>query len=150
MKKSTKKVPFQHKGVAKLFDGYPKNIQQRLLSLRHLIFEIAATTKGVGKIEETLKWDSPSYLTTDSGSGTTIRIDQLRLSKDKYGIFVHCQTNLVGPFKKIYGDQFVYDANRGLILDVNDEIPVKELTHFINLALTYHLRKKPVKLKDIR
>jgi hypothetical protein len=55
---------------------------------------------------------------------------------------VHCQTTLVGPFKKIYGDAFDYDANRGVVLDEQDEIPVKELGHFIYMALTYHLGKK--------
>lgn len=142
--KSTKKYkPFENSEVAAVFDACPKKIRIKLLFLRELIFEIAAKTPGVGKVEETLKWGSPSYLTTETNSGTTIRIDRIGAQKGKFAMCVHCQTTLVGPFKKIYGDDaFDYDANRGVILDVNDEIPVKELSHFIFMALTYHLNKK--------
>jgi len=142
--KSTKKYkPFENSEVAAVFDTCPKKIRTRMLFLRELIFEIAAKTPGVGKLEETLKWGSPSYLTTETYSGTTIRIERIVSQKEKFAIRVHCQTTLVRPFKKIYGDDaFDYDANRGVILDVNDEIPVKELSHFIFMALTYHLTKK--------
>lgn len=128
--------------VAEAFDAYPKKIRTRLMFLRNLIFEVAYKTEGVGELQETLKWGQPSYLTTRSGSGTTIRLDQLAALKGKYEICVHCQTTLVGPFKKQYGDEFTYDANRGLVLDADDDIPLEELSHFIYLALTYHLRKK--------
>jgi hypothetical protein len=138
----TKRQPFDNPAVAAVFKSYPKKLQGRLLFLRDLIYEIAAKTEGVGALEETLKWGSPSYLTTQSKSGTTLRIDRIGSQKGKYAMCVHCQTTLVGPFKKIYGDAFDYDANRGVILDEQDEIPVKELSHFIYMALTYHLSKK--------
>ncbi len=134
--------PFKNKQVEAVFNSYPKKLQGKLLFLRDLVYEIAANTEGVGELEETLKWGSPSYLTTQSKSGTTLRIDKIGSQKGKYAMCVHCQTTLVGPFKKIYGDAFDYDANRGVILDENDEIPVKELGHFIYMALTYHLAKK--------
>ncbi len=137
-----KNTPFANPAVAAVFDACPKKIRTKLTFLRELIFEIAAKTPGVGKLEETLKWGSPSYLTTDTNSGTTIRIDKITSQRGKFSMCVHCQTTLVGSFKKIYGDAFDYDANRGLILDENDEIPVKELSHFIFMALTYHLHKK--------
>jgi hypothetical protein len=110
--------------------------------IRRLIYEVAAATPGVGPLEETLKWNSPSYLTNESGAGTTIRIDRLPKEAAVYSICVHCQTNIVQPFRKNYGDFFIYDKNRGILLDVNKKVPVKELRHFIYLALTYHLRKK--------
>jgi len=42
--------------VPAIFDGYPKPLRARLLALRKLILDTAKTTKGVGAIEETLKW----------------------------------------------------------------------------------------------
>jgi len=126
--------------VAAVFNAYPLKMRTRLLMIRRLIFEVASSTPGVGALEETLKWGSPSYLTT--GAGTTIRIDRLHDERTVYTINVHCQTNLIGPFRKAYGDFFLYDGNRGILLDVNKKVPVKELRHFIYLALTYHLRKR--------
>jgi len=140
----SKKEKFENREVEKVFAAYPTKMRARLLFLRNLIFEMAGEIDGVGKLEETLKWGSPSYLTTETKSGTTLRIDGLHSQKGKYAMCVHCQTTLVGPFKKIYGDQFTYDANRGVILDVNDDIPEDELRHFIFMALTYHLKKKKV------
>ena len=140
-----KKQPFQNPAVATVFESYPVKLRSRLLFLRNLVYEIAARTEGVGQLEETLKWNQPGYLTTKSNSGTTLRIDHIPSRKGKFALYVHCQTNLVGPFRKIYGDLFEYDGVRGIILDVNDELPVKEISHFIYLALTYHLRKKQQK-----
>ena len=56
-----------------IFDRYPKPVRARLLALRELIFDTAKATKGVGAIEEALKWGQPSYLTLKSKSGSTVR-----------------------------------------------------------------------------
>jgi hypothetical protein len=69
--------------VDAVFATYPKVLAGRPLVLRRLIFEVAAETAGLGEIEETLKWGQPSYLTTQSGSGSTIRIDQIRVRPGK-------------------------------------------------------------------
>ncbi|MBL7865561.1 MAG: DUF1801 domain-containing protein [Cyclobacteriaceae bacterium] len=137
----------QSKKVAAVFEKTPPAIRKRLLVLRKLIFDIASKTPGVGSIEETLKWDSPSYLTSETQSGTTIRISALS-PKGKYGIFVHCQSNVVKQFKQRVDTTFEYDSTRGLVLDVNDDIP-PEVKHFIYLALTYHLRKKKRSVKQV-
>ena len=64
-----------HAAVAAVFENYPAAGRERLLRLRKMIIETAAATPGVGALEETLKWGQVSYLTADSGSGTTVRID---------------------------------------------------------------------------
>jgi hypothetical protein len=68
--------PFSSDEVEAVFAQYPDQVRERLLALRDLIFDTASHTKGVGEIEETLKWGQPSYLTIKPKSGTTIRIDQ--------------------------------------------------------------------------
>jgi hypothetical protein len=133
---------FKSKDVATVFEGYTGKMRSRLMHLRSLIFKLASQTAGVGPLEETLKWGSPSYLTTATKSGTTLRIDSIASQHGKYALAVHCQTNLVNTFRQIYGDEFTYDKTRGLILDVNEEIPEKEVCRFIVMALTYHLNKK--------
>ena len=47
----------------------------KLLQLRELIMKTAAATPEVGRLEETLKWGEPAYLTRQTGAGSTIRMD---------------------------------------------------------------------------
>ena len=60
--------------VAAVFNSYPPKIKSKLMFLRQLIFDTAASIEGIGEIEETLKWGEPGYLTPESKSGSTIRI----------------------------------------------------------------------------
>ncbi|MCL5801400.1 MAG: DUF1801 domain-containing protein [Gammaproteobacteria bacterium] len=128
--------------VAALFESYPKEIKTKLLSLRRLIFDVASRTDGVGKLEETLKWGQPSYLTTETQSGSLVRIDQIKSQEGKYAMFFHCQTTLVDTFKEMYRGQFEFGGNRSIIFNVEDKVPVEELSHCVSIALTYHLNKK--------
>ena len=132
---------FTNQDVKSTFENYPKKIRDRLLFLRNLIFQIAEENSDVGGIEETLKWESPSYLTHKPKSGTTVRLSQMTACDNKYAISVHCQTSLISEFKTLYAD-LDYDANRSIVFDINDELPVEVAQHFIYLALTYHYRKK--------
>src|SRR6266702_3123193 len=75
---------FSDPAVDAVFNAYPKPIKARLLALRRLIFDTAKTTKGVGALLETLKWGQPSYLTAETKSGSTIRIDEAK-SGDECG-----------------------------------------------------------------
>ncbi|HEV8332542.1 MAG TPA: hypothetical protein VGQ22_14040 [Steroidobacteraceae bacterium] len=76
---------FENARVAGVFAGYPPQLRPRLLALRHLIFEVARQTDGVGKLQETLKWGEPAYVTAESGSGSTIRINRHRKQDGQQG-----------------------------------------------------------------
>ncbi len=127
--------------VAAVFDAYPKEVKPKLILLRQLIFDIASRTDGVGELEETLKWGQPSYLTTQTKSGSLVRIDQIKSQEGKYAIYFHCQTTLVDTFKEMYRGQFVFGGNRSILFGVKDKVSVEELGHCISMALTYHLNK---------
>jgi hypothetical protein len=127
--------------VASLFKGYTPALRARLMALRELVFDTAAATAGVGRLTETLKWGQPSYLTEETGSGTTVRIDRLKAG-DGYALYFHCQSGLVGQFREFYPDTFTYEGERALHFAAKDRLPVLELRHCIALALTHHLRKK--------
>ena len=127
--------------VEAVFSTYPAPVKARLLALRRLIFDIADTTKGVGALEETLKWGQPSYLTTESKSGSTIRIDQVKAEAGQYAVYFHCQTDLVETFRELY-PELRYGGNRSILLDAADKLPETALRHCVALALTYHLRKR--------
>ena len=94
-------------------------------------------------MEETLKWGQPSYLTTETKSGSTIRLDAIRAMPGSYALYFHCQTTLVETFKDKFGATFRYEGNRALIFSAADKIPETELRECIALALTYHVKKKP-------
>jgi hypothetical protein len=128
--------------VSDTFDGYPADIRARLLALRDLIYDVAAETDGVGQLEETLKWGQISYRTPATKSGTTIRIDAIPGQPEQIGMFVHCQTTLVDTYRTLYGDTLAFDGDRCVRIDARGELPEDAVRHCIQLALTYHLRKK--------
>ncbi len=128
--------------VKEVFAAYPARIKGRLQELRGLIFEVAGQTDNVGEIEETLKWGEPSYLTSKSGSGTTIRISSVKNQPDKFGIYFNCQTTLLDDFRQQYPDVFEFSGKRALYFKADQALPLEPLKHCIAQALTYHLRKK--------
>jgi len=137
---------FSDRNVAKVFDAYPADIRARLVRLRGLIFDTAKDMDIVGPLEETLKWGQPSYLTAESGSGSTIRIGREK-TDGRIAMYFHCQTDLVATFRELYPTQMSYGGNRSILFDMSDRIPEKALRHCIGLALTYHARKGAAKNK---
>lgn len=128
----------QPPAVAARFAAYPPAVRTRLEDLRKLVLEVAAATPGVGRIEETLKWGQPSYLTPETGSGTTVRIDAY--PGGGTAIFVNCQTDLIETYKSHY-PSLGYEGVRAIVLP-DGPLPADALRHCIGLALTYHARKK--------
>jgi len=133
---------FADPAVEAVFAAYPKRIRAKLLALRKLILETAAKTPGVGALDETLKWGQPSYLTHETRSGSTIRIDRVKPQageeRERYALYVHCQTTLVSTFRQLYRDQLSFGGNRSILMDADRPLPKAALRHCIALALTYH------------
>src|SRR5262245_59403041 len=145
--KPVKKRAVQKRGAAPdpavdaVFAACPEPGRTKLRALRRLIFDTARATKGVGTIEEALKWGQPSYLTAETGSGSTIRIDRVKSPGNQVAVFFHCQTDLVETFRELY-PKLSYSGNRAILLDADKKLPEAELRHCVALALTYHLRKR--------
>src|SRR5258708_1748401 len=121
--------------VEAVFDGYPGPVRAKLLALRRLIFDTAKTTDGVGALEETLKWGQPSYLTPETKSGSTIRIDQVKSDTDQVAIYFHCQTNLVETFRELY-PELSYGGNPRILLHAHDKLPQPALPPSLRLPPT--------------
>jgi hypothetical protein len=147
MKQAAKKLArrpqsdFGDAAVAAAFAAYPKPLKPKLLALRRLILDTAKVTKGVGALQETLKWGQPSYLTPETKSGSTIRIDQVKPEAGQVAVYFHCQTNLVETFRELY-PELSFAGNRSILLDAGDKLPEAALRHCVALALTYHLNKR--------
>ena len=114
-----------------------------MLALRKLILDTARATEGVGALEEALKWGQVSYLTSESKSGSTIRIDRVKSAEDQVAVYFHCQTNLVETFRELY-PELSFSGNRAILLDASKKLPEAELRHCVALALTYHLGEAEV------
>ena len=132
---------FGSAAVAGVFAEYPATIRKRLLALRQIIFETASETEGVGKLQETLKWAQPAYVTVETGSGSTIRVDRRKNAERQYAIYFHCQTTLVETFRTLFPATFKFEGNRGIVFDESGRVPVDELKLCIAMALTYHQSK---------
>jgi hypothetical protein len=123
--------------VAARYAGYPEKTKDQLAELRSLVLETAARTPGVGHLEEALKWGQPSFLTVESGSGTTVRIDAH--ASGGVALYVNCKTNLVETYRTRY-PELTYEGDRAIVLRPG-RLPADVLGHCIALALTYHARK---------
>ena len=134
--------PFSNPAVARVFSTYPAAVRTKLLKLRELIFSTAKRTPGVGVLEESLKWSQPSYLTPETKSGSTIRLDALRSNPGGYALYFHCQTDLVENFRQKFGEKFRYEGNRALLFSVSEPPAEAALGECIAAALTYHLAKQ--------
>lgn len=128
--------------VADAFGRFPAAVRARLLELRELILETAESTEGVGRIEETLKWGEPAYLTLETGSGSTVRIAPFRKSAAEFGLYFNCQTSLVGSFRQWFPEDLRFEGNRAIVFRVEDPIPEDMVRKCVAAALTYHLRKR--------
>jgi uncharacterized protein DUF1801 len=131
----------QDRAVAAVLESHPRPIGSKLLALRKLILDTARATEGVGALEEALKWGQVSYLTSESKSGSTIRIDRVKSAEDQVAVYFHCQTNLVETFRELY-PELSFSGNRAIVLDASQKLPEEELRHCVALALTYHLARR--------
>ena len=105
------------------------------------IAQMIANKSAQFTLQEAVKWGQPSYLTTESKSGSTIRIDQVKTEAGRYAVYFHCQTDLVETFRELY-PELSYGGNRSILLDAGEKLPEAALRHCVALALTYHLRKR--------
>lgn len=129
---------FEDPDVERAFAAFPAAERQGLLALRRLIFEVAASTAGVGPLQEALKWGQPAYLTPKTKSGSTIR---LGLPKSGgFALYTHCQTSLISDFQAIFPDDFAYEGNRAVHFRDSAGLETDKIALLIRNALTYHQR----------
>lgn len=128
--------PFKNIEVKNVFDAYPASVRRKLLSLRELIFRTAASIEGVGEIEETLKWGEPAYVTSQTGSGSTIRIGWKNTSPNRYAMYFNCETTLIETFRTLFPSDFTFEGNRAIIFAQSDVIPTDALAFCIAATLT--------------
>ena len=130
--------------VRAVFEAQPPALRDALLELRGHVLEAAMESGRVGDLVETLKWGEPAYLPKKARVGTTVRINAVKGSADRYGAYFHCQTTLLESFRHLYRDAFSYEGSRAIFFRLGEAYPVDALRHCLTLALTYHLKDRAV------
>jgi Domain of unknown function (DU1801) len=133
--------PFANAAVAQAFERYPPRMRRQLMALRELILRTAAATPGVGRLDETLKWGEPAYVTAETGSGSTVRIAWKASSPSRYAMYFNCQTDLIETFKTMFPHDFAFEGKRAIVFEDAAAVSADALAVCIAAALTYHLRK---------
>lgn len=101
---------------------------------------MARHTDGVRKIEESLKWNEPSFLTSESKSGSTARIDWKPKDPKNVHVYFKCTTRLLEIFRSKFPGQFCFVGDRQISFGLREKIPIRMFKACIEIALTYHLR----------
>lgn len=130
--------PFTCSKVEQAFDLDDAEARQGLLSLRALIFEIAAELPEVGPIKEALRWGQPAYLTPTTKSGTTIRLGVPKNAR--FGLFVHCQSQVIPEFLATFPAWDRVEGTRAVLFDHPKEVEPMRHGWLIKRALIYHKR----------
>ncbi len=127
--------------VAAYFAKCPPPARAHLLQLRSMAMDLAEEDPRIGPLLETLKWGEPSYLTSKTRAGTTLRLAFYKKRSNTIGVFFNCRTRLAGRIKELYPSHFNHDGNRGLLFDTRESLPAEDLKACLALILTYHVQK---------
>lgn len=125
--------------VKQVFDSYPEEVQTKMVELREIFVDVATTIDPRASLEESLKWGEPSYLVKH---GSPVRIDWKESNPKYLGVYFNCNTKLIDTFRAIYGKDLRFEGNRAILLELDCPLPEEMITQCINVAFTYHNRKK--------
>lgn len=123
--------------------NYPDDVREKMEFLRGLVLETAKETPEIKKLEETLKWGEPSFVTK---TGSTLRMDWKAKTPNQYQMYFKCTSRLVETFKTVFGDFFEYEKSRAIIFQLDQEVPQTELKQCIKATLMYHKVKNDLTL----
>lgn len=129
--------PIENAQIKTILENCSPAVTERLMQLRALIYRVASNIEAVTSLEETLKWNQPSYV---SPVGSTIRIDGIKDRPDEYALYFICSTNLIATFRTMFSN-LTYEGERAILFNVEDEIPSEIVMECIARGLTYHLDK---------
>jgi hypothetical protein len=119
--------------------GFEPSIVTQMIPLRQLIFDVACNVPAIGALNESLKWGEPSFTPMKKSTGSSVRIAPRK--DGRVALHFICHTGLIEEFRELYPNLEI-EGKRGIILDMQNPLPLDELRHCIELALTYFQRKR--------
>ncbi|GHA59542.1 hypothetical protein GCM10008927_26370 [Amylibacter ulvae] len=130
------KYPISNPQIEQAYASFPENVHEGANRLRDLILTTGAQLADVDNITECLRWGQPSYI---SPIGTALRIGVPK--SGGFGLFTHCQSNVISNFTQTFGPDFRFDGNRGVLFETENDIQPDKLRLMIEHALTYKLKR---------
>nr|WP_299382120.1 DUF1801 domain-containing protein [Allomuricauda sp.] len=115
--------------------AYPEDIRPKMQALRNLVLDTARASEKISRLEETLKWGEPSFVTPQ---GSTLRMDWKAKFPNRYALYFQCTSKLVHTFRLVFSKTFAFEGNRAILLPLDAELPAEELKACIHTTLTYH------------
>ena len=112
--------------------------QDALWDCRTLFHEMAEES-GVAPLDETLKWQQPSWRPVKPRTGSTLRMNWSAGAPDTLSLYVDCKTDLAARMQQIYPDLPANDGRREIRLDLKRELPRDPIAHLAQMTFTYHL-----------
>ncbi|WP_309664542.1 DUF1801 domain-containing protein [Tabrizicola sp.] len=126
--------------VRAAFDTAPPSAREGMLALRQLILDVAAGLPEVGRIEESLRWGEPAYLTPETRSGSTIRIGAPL--GGGFALYCNCKTTLIAGYRDLAGPAARTQGNRAVLFASVADIDAALISILIARALMWHLPRR--------
>jgi hypothetical protein len=126
---------FQDKTVKEKYDSFSPAVRPKLLRLRELAFDTAERLKA-SPLTESLKWGQPAF-STPGKSGSTFRSDEIKNGIGSYALYFLCQTTLIGTFRELYSDKFLFEGSRAIVFAPDGSYEEADIAHCMALAMTY-------------
>lgn len=105
------------------------------------MFHIVAQQADIGRLDETLKWQQPSWRPVKPRTGSTLRMSWSAQNPDQLALFVDCKTTLGARMRDLYPDLPDNDGRRRIAFDLRAPFPEQAVSHLAQMTFTYHLSR---------
>ncbi|NNE53876.1 MAG: DUF1801 domain-containing protein [Sulfitobacter sp.] len=106
------------------------------------LFHGIAQERGVGPLQESLKWGQPAWRPAKPRTGSTLRMDWNEGTPDRLNLFVDCKTDLAARMDDLYPDLAFNDGRRHLAIGLGDPLPEQALAHLAEMTFCYHIARR--------
>lgn len=131
---------FASPDAARCFALNDPEARKGLLTLRALIFSTAEQLPQIGRLEETLRWGQPAYLTPDTKAGTTLRLGPHKAAR--FALFVPCQSRVIPDYIAAFPAWDRIDGTRAVLFERAEDVEPLRHGWLIRHALSYKLPKR--------
>lgn len=124
-----------------LIANWPAPARDTLLKCRALYHQISED-RGLGPLDEALKWGQPAWRPKKPRTGSTLRMLWQPAQPNHMAVYVDCKTDLAARMDDLYPDFAENDRQRRLSFDLEAPFPEQALSHLAEMTFTYHLAKR--------
>lgn len=112
-----------------------------LLTSRRLFHQISED-RGLGPLDEALKWGQPAWRPVKPRTGSTLRLDWSDTHPKHLAVYVDCKTDLAARMHDLYPDLAENDLRRRMSFALDAPFPEQALSHLADMTFAYHLNKR--------